>query len=217
MNIKIFDLSTIIFILIYINNLSHIVNTSSEYTQQQDFKVNSNCLIENEKYNSEFLYTCESREYPTAFVDQHNTKHIKDFDQMRWIFTPVNNNDDYNNKTFYFIINSFYDMLLCSSNTRIGFFDKRRKLSMQNLFKINDFDNEECIWYVEPAKKLYGKYITNKKLMNKDKYIIWNFKYAEPLYAGSFFLKQVKSKRRNVYTWHKKPNSGQFVWNLHCL
>ena len=210
---------SLISIIISINFIAHIntLTSSSDrnnnLAKQQDFKVNSNCLIENEKYDGEFLYTCEFRDYPTPYVDPHNSKYIQDFDQMRWIFTPANNNDD--NSTFY-IINSFYDMLLCSGNSRIGLFSQRRKLNMQNLFKINEFDNEECIWYVEPAEKLYKKYIKSKK-SDKNRYVIWNYKYAEPLYAGSFLLKQVKSKRRNIYTWYKKPNSAQFIWNLHCL
>ena len=54
-------------------------------------------------------------------------------------------------------------------------------------------------------------------MITTNKYRLWNVYYHEAFYAGSDMLKSAKSNRRNVFTWHKKPDSNQFLWNFVCL
>ena len=45
----------------------------------------------------------------------------------------------------------------------------------------------------------------------------WNVEYNEPLYAASMIFSSSKSQNRHIFTWHSRPDSKQFDWNLNCF
>lgn len=165
------------------------------------------CLIKNIGYEDEFLYTCQDLDITNHFRRKVYTNRlsfslIKNFDQIRWILVPV---QEKNNT--YFIVNAQYRELFCASTFHLESANLRRKVNMLRTEKessIFDIDNEECMWQIDKEK-------------GQDRYYIWNTKYQEPLYAASSLLKTVRSNRRNVFLWHSKPDSVQFVWYIYCF
>ena len=181
------------------------------------------CVIRNEAYKNEYLYLDENI-MKKVFTSPANDEFIQDFSQMEWLLIPNPSSND----TFY-MMNSASNELLCASKHHLDLFKLRRKLDMIQLSE-NDFniftgenkndDFNECIWKYQEIEK------RNTDFKSKDdddafngkgkRYVIWSVKYKEPLYAGSFLLKSSLVGKRNVYTWHKKPDTLQFIWHVYC-
>jgi hypothetical protein len=165
------------------------------------------CLIKNIGYEDEFLYSCQDLDITNHFRRKVYTNRlsfslIKNFDQIRWILVPVQNKN-----STYFIINAQYRELFCASTNHLESIGQRRKVNMLKIDKdssIFDISNQECMWQIDKEK-------------GQDRYYILNSKYNEPLYAASSLLKSIRSNRRNVFTWHSKPDNLQFVWYIYCF
>ena len=101
--------------------------------------------------------------------------------------------------------NSFYlrntqngEMLFASTEFIDELFQKRRQINTKTA---SDKPlGDEFVW------------VFKRHTHNSNRVHIFNLKYDEPLYAGSFFYKN------KVMTWWKKPTeSRQFLWRLSCL
>ena len=207
--------------LILIKYLILIISVISLIENKPDLGRASDCLIKNIEYKDEFLYTCHeldiSNNYKRkVYTNPVNLNYMRSFDQLRWTFVPIAGMND----TFY-IVNSRYNEHLCASNIHLDVFNFRRKVNTVNLSGtkkssesvvfnsnptslLNSNNNKKCMWQLEQVEK------------GLNRFVIRNFYYQEPLYAASSLLKTVRS-RRNVYTWHAKPDSKQFVWYIYCF
>jgi hypothetical protein len=195
----------------------------------------SYCLVKNVEYQDEYLYSCHDVDFSDnykrkVFTNKISINYMKSFDQMGWIFQPV----DGLNNTFY-ITNAQYHEHLCATHNHLEIFNYRRKVNLNRLNKHSLKTNKKCMWKLDdqplnsrdPKNKkknfssntdmvLSNKTVTNST-QNAKIYTIWNINYREPLYAASYLLKAAKSKRRNIYTWHTKPDSKQFYWHIECF
>jgi hypothetical protein len=184
----------------------------------------SYCVIRNEEYEKEYLYLDDAT-MKKVFTSPVSDELIQDFTQMEWLIISTSLNDS------FYIMNSASNELLCASKHHLDLFKLRRKLDMIQLsednFNIVAEENknghfDECIWKFQEIQKRNKKFglktKDNDDLFNgKGKiYVIWSVKYKEPLYAGSFLLKNRIVGKRNVYTWHKKPDTFQFIWHVYC-
>ena len=167
--------------------------------------IQTECLIHSSAYKFEYLYT--TKEHDSASSEKRNVYtyplgDVDDFDKIRWKFIPVNGS----NSTFY-IRSQEYKEYLCAASSYKDLFKMRRKL---HTIKIGDrtelSESFQCEWIFEKVPTR----------TSNNTYFIWNVMYEEPLYAISYFYKNHKLKR-NVYLWHKKPNSKQFKWQVDCL
>ncbi len=158
-----------------------------------------------------------------------NLHFLKSFDQLRWTFVPTGLNDT------YFIVNARYNEHLCAADIHLDVFNfrwaffplfsrllsqftspsqiQRRKVNTVNLnrFKENSVNNKtaaktikSCMWKLEQVET------------GLNRFLVRNLNYGEYLYASSSLLKTVRS-RRNVYTWHSRPDSRQFIWYVYCF
>ena len=167
----------------------------------------SDCLIKNIKFQGEYLYTCyelEANNKRKVYANPASLNYMNSFDQIRWMLMPVENM----NNTFH-IINARYGEHLCSSNGHLEIFNQRRKVNTVRFTKDVMLLDKKCMWRLDALdKRIDGG--------GTDRYMIWNTYYKEPLYAASSLLKTVKA-RRNVFTWHSKPDSKQFIWHVFCF
>jgi hypothetical protein len=159
------------------------------------------CLIRNMNYKTEFLYTPNGLNVYTDEVDN-----VSDFDQLRWFILPI---IDTQNNTNFYIVNTEFDKLLCTTFKR-DLFNKRRNIYLENF---NDLSleklNFKCLW----------SFRSNEKTLSNDdqKVTIWNVNYKEPLYAANFLYKSnFLNSKRNVFTYNSNPNSKQFFWHIIC-
>ena len=170
-----------------------------------DVNAPSFCLIKNIEYPDEFLYSSKELDISDnykrkVFTNPANEYFMKSFDQMGWIFLPVNGTND----TFN-LLNAKYYEHLCASDNHLEIFNYRRKVNTYRLNNDNLKKNKKCMWKLE---------LTSKGI---NRFIIRNVHFKQPLYAASDLLKTAKSKRRNVYTWYKNPDSRQFIWYIYCF
>jgi hypothetical protein len=172
----------------------------------------SYCLVRNSEYENEYLYSSR-KDLDTnenmirkVYANSANKVNIKSLDQMRWIFVPV----DWLNDAFY-ITNIEFNEHLCASHVYRDSSTKSKKRRLVNLIKMNKESlktNKKCIWRTENIISNDG---------NESSFYLWNLYYHEPLYAAASLNKIMnQSKDRNVYTWHQKPDSKQFIWFIYC-
>jgi hypothetical protein len=195
---------------------------------QPDHSHLSFCQIKNAMYPNEFLYTCRDRNMNDfnrkVYTNPPYSKYMNGFFQMGWVFEPVN--DGQNNT--YHLINVQYEEYLCASDLHLDVLRLRRKVNTVriNKYDMNGFSGDNKNDSTSVGNSLVGIYDYQNSCKwrlqslsggDPDKYMIWNVKFNEPLYAASFLFKMAKSNRRNVYLWHKKPDSLQFVWFINCF
>jgi hypothetical protein len=102
-----------------------------------------------------------------------------------------------------------FDEQICAGEEHVDFFKMKRQV---NLIDTSSSDaaarksagDKSCLWKLGSIDK--GE--TNK-------FVIWNVKYGEPLYAPSVLFKTSKT-RRNVFTYAAEPHSSSFVWQIDC-
>jgi hypothetical protein len=155
------------------------------------------CLIRNQNYKDEYLYTIPVNANQSEFKLYTNKLHAKYMyhgDQVVWILKPV--------KSFintYLISSELYkNEYLCTNHTNSDRLKIRRNVYLS---KMDRLLNGRCMWQIEKIKQ--------------NDYYVWNFYFKEPLYA-SFLLNSIIQSRRNVYLWRGKPDSKQFIWNFEC-
>jgi hypothetical protein len=187
----------------------------------------SMCFIRNIKYTDEYLYSSndfDSLDKDTSlttsifdkqriFVNEMSPKHISSIRQSIWLFQPVEimtSDNKIKNRTFLIGNAHFKNHILCASSDHLDRFNQRR---LVNLNRLNDEIKilkglSKCVWILDKV---------NPNSVNSNDFMITNMKYKEKLYAASYLFKTSRTKRRNVFLWHKKPDSTQFVWNVNCL
>jgi hypothetical protein len=161
------------------------------------------CLIKNLKYQGEYLYSTfdvDEMRHRRVYSNKLDSNLMQHSDQLLWILKPAS----WLNDTFY-ITNYFYNEHLCAHHTHLEKFNYRRYVYLVKMNKESLFTNQKCLWKLKLLQQL------------NNSYTIWNLNYKEPLYAASFMLKTAKTDRRNLFLWHKKPDSRQFNWNLECI
>ena len=145
-----------------------------------DINSPSFCLIKNIEYPDEFLYSSKELDISDnykrkVFTNPANEYFMKSFDQMGWIFLPVNGTND----TFN-LLNAKYYEHLCASDNHLEIFNYRRKVNTYRLNNDNLKKNKKCMWKLHPVD-------------SNQTYTIWNMNYKEPLYAASFLFKTSKT------------------------
>ena len=149
--------------------------------------------VENKNTNNVVKESRQAYVYPLGL--------IYDYDLIKWSIIP----SALTNQSFH-IKSKNNNQYLCASPTHTNmFFKTRRKVFTHTIDDLDELNKRlDCMWKFE-------------KFSNQMKsFIIWNVKYKEPLYAASSLFYEMELGR-NVYTWHKKPDSDQFHWNLHCM
>jgi hypothetical protein len=216
--------------------LQALISQNKIESKSPDTSNLSYCLVKNVEYQDEYMYSCRDVDFSDSykrkvFTNKMSINYMKSFDQMGWIFQPVEGL----NNTFY-ITNAQYHEHLCATHNHLEIFNYRRKVNLNRLNKHSLKTNKKCMWKLdlvdEPLtfsghlNKKNNFFFSKNMSLNKTAtnpaqdtklYTIWNINYREPLYAASYLLKAAKSKRRNIYTWHTKPDSRQFYWYIHCF
>jgi hypothetical protein len=161
------------------------------------------CLIQNNAYKFEYLYP--SSELPKRynpdkmrFVYTSSLSRIKNLDTLRWRIIQVKEN------SFYFKSVNYSNEYMCATSSFTDLMRKKRKIQTRFINStMNIAIGKECEWNIEKANS------------ESNVYNIWNVLYREPMYSVSYFFK-FEPEKRNVYLWHKPPNSIQFEWIIDC-
>jgi hypothetical protein len=175
------------------------------------------CLIKNVKYPNEYLLS--SRHDYELFYDEFNTYYkrkiftnridsnlVKTLKQIIWMMEPVTA-DSFD--TFLITNNLFNDEHLCATHRHLEMFKLRRRIALISGDKSLLSQNDKCWWRFVPVQ------VNN--ITESNFYLIQNVHYNESLYAASYFFKSAITNARNVFTWHKQPDSTQFAWFLNCF
>ena len=168
-------------------------NKDEKVIDKRKFETNDNDDVENKNTNNVVKESRQAYVYPLGL--------IYDYDLIKWSIIP----SALTNQSFH-IKSKNNNQYLCASPTHTNmFFKTRRKVFTHTIDDLDELNKRlDCMWKFE-------------KFSNQMKsFIIWNVKYKEPLYAASSLFYEMELGR-NVYTWHKKPDSDQFHWNLHCM
>ena len=209
-------LTLLIILLISLVNLG-LGLLGNENTNNNNY-TNNDCLIQNFKYSTDYLHVSKKLDLSNFFDINSYTRRIytnspsslKDMDKYRWKFILLNNNL---NNPQYIIKNSKYDEYLCSSaRHQSALFKKRRNVytrrvndkKMKWMLNRNDVS---CIWRIDNIQD---------QVYMDHRYLIWNVKYNESLYAASSLFTTVNDER-SVFTWFDQPDSDQFYWLIHCI
>lgn len=166
---------------------------------------NAECVLYNERYKNEYLYSGIlfglARRYVfswspiilNSLKDQKEYIFKDDDKKAVWVFESVGGEQN-----TYYIKSLEYKEYFYATGFHNSFFNARRRV---------------FTWMTNSDLDDSYKWRLNK--LDTDKYELWNVKYNEPLYAASHFFRH-DSLRRNVFTWHKKPDSTQFNWIVKC-
>ena len=207
----ILTLNVLILILIFGN-----IETSA-LLNQYVMNGSSRCLIKNAKYSNEYLLS--SRHDYELFYDEFNTYYkrkvftnkidstlVKSLKQIVWTLDPIKKETD----TFFLTNNLYKDEHLCATHRHLEMFKLRRRIALITMDRNILRNSDKCWWRFVPVR-------VNNNNSESNFYLIQNVHYNESLYAASYFFKSAITNARNVYTWHKKPDSSQFAWFVNCF
>jgi hypothetical protein len=173
------------------------------------------CLIENSRYQNEYLYPSRDPKTP-------NTKHIifstldfsiKQKDPVKWLFIKLNDSVD-----TYYLKNEQANEYMCASSNVIdkGFeilFSMTKKRLIYSLKIVNEKEKilrnqmpNMCKWRLE---RIYS----DKSFKT---YIIWNVQFKDPIQIGTHSHKINGKYSRNIYLKAKKSAQDELKWILHC-
>ena len=176
-------------------------------TNKTDYKFGSNCLIHNQEFKYEYLYTSNDLDIEHIFKKNIYTRllsKVDDFNKIRWSLIKSSN------ESFeYFIKSSYYNEVLCASNRFSYIFSVRRYVKREYIKNYKEIP-KNCRWIIK-------KDLTSKKF--DDVYTISNVYYRnEHLYVASFFFKKTFYSRR-IFLWNIKTqniSSNKFRWQIDC-
>jgi hypothetical protein len=170
----------------------------SESTKEQ-----VECLLENNKYSDEFLYS--NRVNHVFTISFHN------MNMLKWTLTQLTGAFDqytirYVTTNEYLCATDFFEESLQLQDITNDVIKKRlihtRKMSDKNT-KIDD----DCIWRFERTH-------TDKGFMA---YFIWNVYYNESLYAASYLYLNPNKKLRKTFLLNKMSKKmNEFKWIPEC-
>jgi hypothetical protein len=169
----------------------------------------SECLIKNEEYPDEYLFKSNdifgNRFFGTAIYLHPMTK-INDQNRLKWQLISTKTNGE---NTFYFKNELSF---LCASELEINSNKARRYV-----YASRQINHNNCEWRIEKLTDDDNSNGNNKD--EKIKFLIWNTKFNNQLYAGSYFFKVDKLKR-NIFLKNdqtKLYKSDDYKWLLECL
>ena len=177
------------------------------------------CLIRNSYYEDEFLYAYNNLK---VYTDRADIDYIQSVDQLRWVLMPFKY--ILTNETYYHIINTEFDKILCATDAHFDLIKYRRKLIMIYFKEINEFNLGKCLWRFKFVDDEYQHEMDiemdESEILSQDfRFNIINVGFNEAIYAPSNLFRSVFFRsRRNVYAWHSiKPKlSKSFNWFIFC-
>ena len=160
------------------------------------------CLIHNNAYKFDYLYPSSELHIKynplrIRYIYASSLSRVKSLDTLRWKIIQIKGTH------FYLKSVKYPNEYMCASSSHSDLL--RRKRRLQTKLDINSTMmniGKECEWSIERS-------ITNNG------YNIWNVLYQEPMYSTSYYFK-FESEKRNVFLWHKSPDSAQFEWIIDC-
>lgn len=176
----------------------------------QSFVPKLECLIQNNQFRYEYLYTCDDldeRQFYRRHIFTNTIANLNSLDEIKWTLIPV-----VIEKNIYYLKSNKYNEYLCVSK-KIQFHRSNCYVNsnkrMAHTFKYNPNvtnlkDKYQCQWYLENV--------------DFNKYRIWNVLYNQMLFAESdCFNSSIRLNRtkRGVYLTHK-PNSKSY-WMIDCF
>ena len=196
-------------IIILINPLLLIIAENTYQTTQSSSssssKFGSNCLIHNEAYRFEYLYSInENNKKMSSQKNVHlmPLSKVNDFNNLRWSLIETQNKSGQ-----FYLKSSLFDDYLCASFEYGDLFRLRRKVMRIKINSTNLNALENCKWIL--------KQVDLEK--SNSRYLITNVLFDQALYAATYFF-QIQLYKRDVFLWNKKNvNSKKFKWVIHCL
>jgi hypothetical protein len=166
------------------------------------------CLVKSYKFKDEYLFSSNKinkENYRKIHVNKPTMKIISNFDQLKWIFEPVNGL----NNSFYIKNANYKNENLCAKDTRNDFLKSKRPVHLININQQQESltTTIKCIWRLEAIDK-------------NGKFVITNSYFNEPLFPSSSFI-----ANRKLYTWNYLktrisyligPDLDQFIWYIYC-
>ena len=183
--------------IILMNSLFSIAFTNKSIANQ--FVKEKECLIHSFKYSFEYLYFSKNNNNHQMNACLSHLSLIDDFNKMRWILVPMNNQS---NDQFYLRTFLYGDHYLCASKMLKGLFKTKRLLEIRN----RDNFLTGCGWKFEKL---------NSRIKSNSTYFIFNLDFSNQLYSGSK-KSYFKPSGRNIYLSTKKSSSENFKWVLDC-
>jgi hypothetical protein len=191
-----------------------------KYSQNLYVSDDKHNFLQNVKFSKDHLLDSLSSErkvytYPYALLNS--------LEKMQWTLIEVNSKA---NKTSFLIKNTHFDEYLCSSSHFASdLFRKRRYVITIRADAIQNLNH--CIWRIEKISYTISKHVepvvydvSNEqdfKSPMRNRFLIWNLHYSEPLFAASSFFNMIQFGR-SVYTWrNRNPDSDQFFWTIYCI
>ncbi len=179
---------------------------------------NPKCLIENSRYENEYLYAGGD----TKIVNTRHTKHtifsiidysIKERDPIKWIFIQLNGSFD----TYYLKNEKTHEYMCASSNVIDKGFEMLFTITKRRMIYSMKIANDEekilrnqipdmCKWQFKQTKSEIGSKL----------YIIKNVYYQDPIQIGSQLQKIHGKYSRNIYLKAKQSENDGLKWIVHC-
>ena len=183
------------------------------------------CLIENSRYENEYLYAArdpKSSLNTNTSLNTKQTKHtifsifdfsIKEKDPVKWIFIQLNDSFD-----TYYLKNEKTNEYMCASSNVIdkGFemlFSMTKKRLIYSMKIANDLEKQKrnqisnlCKWQFKQTKSDRGS----------KSYIIRNVQYKDPIQIDPH-LQRINGKySRSIYLKAKQSEQDELSWIVHC-
>jgi hypothetical protein len=176
-------------------------------TNENGADSSGECLITNQKYPDEYLFKSDDiygNRFFGTFVYLHPIINKNDQNKLKWqlISTP-------NDENKFYLKN--HSSFLCASELEINFNKVRRQV-----YASRQISHNNCEWRIEKS--------TDDDINNCDDenakipFLIWNTKFNNQLYAGSYFFKVDKYKR-NIFLKNdetKLYKSDDYKWFIDC-
>jgi hypothetical protein len=187
------------------------LNQISNFQLVNGNKSSSECLITNKEYPDEYLLKSDdvfgNRFFGTA-VYLHPISKTNEHYKLKWQLIPTSMNDE----NIFFIKSVYQNTYLCASELELNSNKVRRQV-----YTSRQISHNNCEWRIEKS----GDDETNNKNNDYGKisFLIWNTKFRNQLYAGSYFFKADKLKR-NIFLKNDKSKiykSDDYKWLIDCL
>jgi hypothetical protein len=175
----------------------------------QSYLPKLECIIQNNLFRNEYLYTCDDldeHQYYRRHIYTKKFVNLNSLDEIKWTLIPVKVD-----KNIYYLKNNKYSEYLCVS--------KRMQYHRSNCYVNSNKRMAHTFKYNFNITNLNDKYQCHWRLEGVDFniYKICNVLYGQMLFAESdcFKSKRLIKEKRSVYLTHK-PNSKSF-WRIDCF
>ena len=208
------QIALLFFLLVVIQSVAYAIDIEKE------------CILYNKRYKNQYIYAANNLvagekkfftkdRYVFAWIFNkvgrifgfRKTNEFFDSDPAGiWKLIPIDT-EAVGNNVFYLRNVQYPDEYLYASRTKYGdsgFASDRRRVFSRMLGDNDSPDHllDQFTWSFNKTDK-YGEYQ------------IYNTYFKEPLYVSSLYNRH-SLLRRNVFTWHKEPDSQQFTFVVSC-